>query len=87
MWGSALAGMTVALVGTGCLVIVAKGELQRVPEVAFKLWTGCCFRCFHQSASGGSMKDGEWAVSECLPEYVLRALWVDRIEFRKPASE
>lgn len=33
------------------------------------------------------MKDGEWAVSECLPEYVLRALWVDRIEFRKPALE
>lgn len=39
-WGSALAGMTVALVATGCLVIVANGKLQRVPEVDFKLWTG-----------------------------------------------
>lgn len=39
-WGSALAGMTVALLGTGCLVIVAKGTLQHVPEVDFKLWTG-----------------------------------------------
>lgn len=46
MWGSALAGMTVALVGTGCLVIVAKGELQRVPEVAFKLWTVVAFVAF-----------------------------------------
>ena len=32
--------MTVALVATGCLVIVAKGKLQRVPEVDFRLWTG-----------------------------------------------
>ena len=39
-WGSALTGMTVALVATGWLVIVAKGKLQRVPEVDFKLWTG-----------------------------------------------
>lgn len=39
-WGSPLAGMTVALLGTGCLVIVAKGTLQHVPEVDFKLWTG-----------------------------------------------
>lgn len=39
-WGSALTGMTVALVTTGCLVIVGKGRLQRVPEVDFKLWTG-----------------------------------------------
>ncbi|MDF0677384.1 MAG: hypothetical protein P0120_24065 [Nitrospira sp.] len=39
-WGSALMGMTVALVATGWLVIVAKGKLQRMPEVDFKLWTG-----------------------------------------------
>lgn len=39
-WGSPLTGMTVALLGTGCLVIVAKGTLQHVPEVDFKLWTG-----------------------------------------------
>lgn len=39
-WGSALAGMAAALLGTGCLVIAAKGALQHVPEVDFKLWTG-----------------------------------------------
>jgi Ca2+/H+ antiporter, TMEM165/GDT1 family len=39
-WGSALTGMAVALVGTGCLVPVLKGKLQHVPEVDFKLWTG-----------------------------------------------
>ena len=39
-WGSALAGMAVALLGTGCLVIILQGELQQVPEVDFKLWTG-----------------------------------------------
>jgi uncharacterized membrane protein len=32
--------MIVALVATACLVIVAKGTLQHVPEVDFKLWTG-----------------------------------------------
>ena len=39
-WGSALAGMAVALLGTGCLVIILQGKLQQVPEVDFKLWTG-----------------------------------------------
>ncbi|MFY4729333.1 hypothetical protein [Nitrospira sp. BLG_2] len=39
-WGSALAGMAVALLGTGCFVMVLKGKVQHVPEVEFKLWTG-----------------------------------------------
>lgn len=39
-WGSALAGMAVALLATGCLVIVLEGKMQDVPEVDFKLWTG-----------------------------------------------
>jgi len=39
-WGSALAGMALALLGTGCVGIVAKGTLQHVPEVDLKLWTG-----------------------------------------------
>lgn len=39
-WGSALAGMGVALLGTEGLVLIVKGKLQRVPEVDFKLWTG-----------------------------------------------
>lgn len=39
-WGSALAGMGVALLATGCLVIGVKGTLRHVPEVDFKLWTG-----------------------------------------------
>ena len=39
-WGSALAGTTGALLGTGGLVLVLKGKLQHVPEVDFKLWTG-----------------------------------------------
>jgi uncharacterized membrane protein len=39
-WSAALAGMAVALLGTGCVVVVLKGKLQHVPEVDFKLWTG-----------------------------------------------
>lgn len=39
-WGSALAGTTGALLGTGCLIFIAKGKLQHAPEVDFKLWTG-----------------------------------------------
>lgn len=38
--GSALAGMTVTLVATGYLVVVARDGLQRVSEVDLKLWTG-----------------------------------------------
>ena len=39
-WDAALAGMAVALLGTGCLVIAWKGTLHHLPEVDFKLWTG-----------------------------------------------
>ncbi len=39
-WGSALAGMAVALLATGGLVMALKGKVQSVPEVDFKLWTG-----------------------------------------------
>ena len=39
-WGSALVGMAVALLATGCLVMALKGTVQSVPEVDFKLWTG-----------------------------------------------
>jgi uncharacterized membrane protein len=39
-WSSALAGMTVALLATGCVIIALEGKVQHVPEVDFKLWTG-----------------------------------------------